>query len=366
MANLGIIRSSHIFFSWLIRQFNKYKNETSLNEWVSNRFGDQLFKIFFKSYTEKVWGIPTSKLSADWASQRIENFNLLRAIINAVFKINPGSKTIIKEFYYPKLGPSMLYEKIKKELTAHGVNIHLEQFVEGFKRGSNSIKSVKIRDIKRKNRLFERRADIIVSTMPLDKLILYLRPPKNTKRLVQNLKFRNFIAVNLVVAKNPFPDQWIYIHDPSVKVGRIQNFRNWSPYMVKSKSHHTPIGMEYFCTEGDELWNMSNLQLLNLAKKEIVQTGLVQEKDILDGFVYKVKNAYPVYNFDYQKPLKISKLFAQSFKNLYLCGRGGLFRYNNQDHSILTGFYVARSIINSSDNLNVWSINENKEYYEEK
>ncbi len=365
LGNLGLRRSSLIVLSWLARQFKRHKEEKTFDQWVSNRFGDKLFKTFFKSYTEKVWGIPTSELSADWAAQRIQNFDLLKAMINAVFKINPGSRTIITNFHYPKYGPGMLYERMTDLLVARGVRVHLNYEVMSFEVADGTVSGVTVRD-NATNTLHSRKVDCVVSTMPLDKLVLRLSPPESVKAQVERLKFRNFISVNLIVESNPFPDQWIYVHDPAVRVGRIQNFRNWSPYMVKEGEDATPIAMEYFASEGDALWTMSDHDLISLGKDEIVRIGLAKPEHIREGFVQRVPNAYPVYNFNYQRSLEVAKEFVGSFRNLHLGGRGGLFRYNNQDHSILTGFYVARNILAGHEEHDVWSVNEQKEYIEEK
>lgn len=365
VKNLGLRKASVIFLSYLFRQFNKYKNEKTFDEWVSNRFGDKLFKIFFKSYTEKVWGIPTWKLSSDWAAQRIQDFNLLKAIFEAIFNKHSGSKTTITKFYYPKFGPGMLYERMQKMLENNGVKIYLNSEVTGLNlNNSQKIDQVKVRTGNTRSLWFN--ADHVISTMPLNQLALLLKPSDRLVQKIGKLKFRNFITVNLLIKSNPFPDQWIYIHEPQVKVGRIQNFRNWSPYMVKKNSIITPIGMEYFCEEGDKLWLSEDRKLLELAADEIVSIGLVKKKDILDGFVYRVKNAYPVYNFDYETPFREVKKNVSQFNNLHLCGRGGLFRYNNQDHSILSGFYVARNIVSKDKKNDVWKINEEGDYLERK
>ncbi|MBI2596287.1 FAD-dependent oxidoreductase [Candidatus Daviesbacteria bacterium] len=365
LKNLGIKKSIKIILSWIKRQFNKYKDEFTFDQWVANRFGDELFKIFFKSYTEKVWGIKTSKLSADWAAQRIQNFTLSKAILNALFQFNTGSKTIIKKFYYPKYGPGMLYERIKSLLEKNNVKIFLNHEITGFNLSANNVGSINIQD-NLKKKIKKVKTDVIVSTMPFDKLVSYLNPPKNVKVQISKLKFRNFIAVNLIVKSNPFPDQWIYIHDPNVKVGRIQNFKNWSPFMIKEGKKNTAIGMEYFSSEGDDLWQMADEEIINLAKQEIEEIGLIQKNDIEDAFVCRARNAYPIYDFNYQIPLKAAKNFISKFSQIYPCGRGGLFRYNNQDHSILAGFYTARNIIAGKIVNDVWGLNESDNYLEEK
>lgn len=366
LMNLGFLRSTEIALSWLKRQFARHKKEKTFDKWVSNRFGDRLFQIFFKSYTEKVWGIPTNRLSADWAAQRIQNFDLPKAVINAIFKVNPGSKTIINSFYYPKYGPGMLYEKIKVLLEKQGVEFHLGHEVVGVKKSKNVISSVIVKK-KKSGKLFQvKDIDHVISTMPLNKIISYLTPSPLLEKEVKKLKFRSFLMVGLIVKSNPFPDQWIYVHDPTVDVGRIQNFKNWSPYMVEGKKRCTSVGMEYFCNKGDALWELSDRALVQKAQRELIQIGLAEKKDIMDGFVYRVEDAYPVYNFGYRKPLEKSKEFISQIKNLGVCGRGGMYRYNNQDHSILTGFYAARNYLSGEAKWDVWSINEDGAYLEEK
>lgn len=364
IKNLGLLRSFKIILSWANRQFNKVKPEKTFEEWVSNRFGPILFKTFFKSYSEKVWGVSTSKLSAQWAAQRIENFDLIKAVINACFNINLGAKTMITQFLYPKKGPGQMYEKMAAQLIKKGVKIYLNSKVIKFKFESGKITHVLIKN--KSGKEIWKEVDIIVSTMPFNKQILLLAPPKKIADQIKKLKFRNFLTANLIIKSNPFPDQWIYIHDPGVVVGRIQNFRNWSPYMTKKGEVFTPVSLEYFASEKDKLWNMEDSKILDLAKSELAKIGLVRPEDIIDGFVHRVTDAYPIYLSDYQNKVKLGREFLQKYKNLHLCGRGGLFRYNNQDHSILTGFYVARNIMAKNNSYDVWSVNEEDNYLERK
>lgn len=363
LGNLGIARSLKFALSYIKRQIRRHKKETNFDEWVSNRFGDELFKVFFKSYTEKVWGISTSKLSSDWAAQRIQDFNLRKVFLETILKRKSSSKTTVSSFYYPKFGPGMLYEKIKNDLEEKQISVKLHKEMIGINRTNFHIESVIIKDSRTGNLSVEK-ADFFISTIPLDQLVIQLNPGKRLLKEVEKLKFRNFLTVNLIVRSNPFPDQWLYIHDPTVKVGRIQNFKNWSPYMAKSGANYTPIAMEYFASENDSIWNMNDKQLINLASEEIHKIGIVKKEDIIDSFVYRVRNAYPIYNFDYKKPLEESKKFLNKFDNLFLCGRGALFRYNNQDHSIQTGFYATRNLLSRKALYNVWQINENPEYIE--
>jgi len=362
--NLGIIRSLKLGLSWLYRRLFRYKEEKTFDKWVSNRFGDKLFNIFFKAYTEKLWGIPTNELSADWAAQRIQNFDFVKAVISAFLGNRTGSvRTLIDKFYYPKYGPGMLYERINDVLEKEGVKIYLNTEVVDVCCKNGKINSIKIKN-KQVGTISSKNTDLLVSTMPFNNLVSLLKPPAQLQGIIDQLRFRNFLTVNLIIKSNPFPDNWIYIHDKTVKALRIQNFRNWSPYMVKSGTKNTPIGMEYFAYEGDTLWQMDDRDLLTLAKKELEAIGLAKKEGVLDGFVCRVKNAYPVYNFNYRTAIIKAKKYLEKFDNLYLCGRGGLFRYNNMDHSILTGFYVARNIISGEKKLDVWSVNEEENYLE--
>lgn len=364
IQNLGIADSINITFSWIKRQFSKFRIEDTFEKWVINRFGDKLFYMFFKTYTEKVWGISTKKISSNWAAQRIENFNLMKALINAVLKLNLNSKTIIEKFNYPKYGPGMFYEKIAKILTRHGVKINLRHSVVGINRKDNFIRGVVIKN-NDTNNIQSINSDYVISTMPFNKAVGLLKPKSNLKNLIKKIQFRSFISVNLIIKSNPFNDQWIYIHDPNVKVGRIQNYRNWSPFMAANQSG-SPVGMEYFTNVNDNLWIMNNSDLIKLATNEITKIGLINNNDVIDGFVHRVEYAYPIYNQGYQKIVNYGKGFLGDINNFYTCGRGGLFRYNNQDHSILTGLYVARNIICGNRNFDVWLVNEKEEYIETK
>ncbi len=363
--NLGLLRTAKIIVGWLYRRIKPYPREDTFEQWVSNRFGDELYETFFKSYTEKVWGIPTTKLSADWATQRIQNLNLKLTILNAVFNIDTGAKTSITSFLYPKYGPGMFYDKIRRELEDHGVRFHFNNRVTDLTTDNAVVSSIRIHDLQT-DKTSIKHADHIVATMPFDELVRQLNPPQNLAQTVTNLRFRSLITVNLIVETNPFPDQWIYLHEPHIRAGRIQNFKNWSPYMADPEQDYTPIALEYFTSPREQFWQLTDHEILKLGKEEIVKLGLIEKKAIIDGFVHRVENAYPVYNFDYQTPLKQAKDYVSRFSNLHLCGRGGLFRYNNQDHSILTGFYVARNIILGAQKFDVWSVNEDNDYLEEK
>ena len=321
-SNLGFSKSFIITISWLFRRLNQYENEKTYDKWVSNRFGDEIFNMFFKSYTENLWGIPASRLSADWAAQRIQNYDFVKAVINALFGINPGSvKTIIDSFYYPKYGPGMLYDEMKRVLQENGVVFHLNTEIVSivYEKG-------KVRKVIAKNRTsgksVQHELDFLISSMPLNKLVISLGANNTLKTEINKLKFRNFLTVNMIIKSNPFPDNWIYIHNPGVKVLRMQNFRNWSPYMAKKGSENTPIAMEYFAYESDKIWNAKDEEIINKAKKEIESIGLAKKNSVIDAFVHRVRNAYPVYDSGYGIAVKAAKDYFERFFQL-ICLRTG-------------------------------------------
>ncbi len=362
ITNIGFQKTASILISYVQRQFHRYRKETNFAEWVSNRFGDELFSIFFKSYTEKVWGIPTSKLSAQWAKQRIQNFSLPKAVISALLHTNPFSvKTIISEFLYPKLGPGMFYEKMAKEIRSLGGIVRFNHDVIGFRKQGSRLTHIEVKTPQ--SRAIEQ-CDAVVTTMPLHKFLFLSHPPKKILRDAKTLRFRSFIAINFIIRGSPFPDNWIYIHDPSVRVGRIQNYANWSSYMTKD-ARHSPITMEYFCNENDEFWNKKDEALIRIAQSEAENISLFSKTSVSDGFVVRVPDAYPIYSIDYDTPLRCARTYLESFSNLFTCGRGGLFRYNNMDHSMMTGMLVAENILDHTHMHNVWNIHD-ETYLEEK
>lgn len=374
ITGLGILETFLIGLSYLYSKLFPVKPEISFNDWVSNRFGKRLFKHFFRSYTEKVWGISTDELSADWAAQRIKNLSFSKAIKDAFFKGGGKEiKTLIKEFKYPKLGPGMLYEKTAKIIEKHGGMVFLNTEVTSINIRTRRVKSSETRrvssvKIKTPKGTKEIKGDEFISSIPLPDMLKILNPPLPSKiqKSINNLKFRDFLSVNLIINKKIlFPDNWIYIHDPRVLLGRIQNYKNWSPYMIpKNAGNKTSLGLEYFCNKGDKFWNKDDKKLIELGKKELEIIGLAKASDVGDGFVYRNKDAYPVYGYNYQKHLNAVIPIIKSIKNFQTIGRGGLFRYNNQDHSTLSGFYAARNIMGGD--FDVWGVNIKEEYGEEK
>jgi protoporphyrinogen oxidase len=371
LLGLGIWNSTLILLSYLRAHILPYKNEDTFEEWVTNRFGKRLYSTFFKTYTEKVWGIPCREIRAEWAAQRIKGLSLVSAVRNALMaqRQGPGRKTVIKtlidSFDYPKYGPGMMWQAVTDIVGKNGSQVHLGAEVEGVLWDSTRrrIDSVEVR---RNGTTEIVTGTDFLSSMPIRELVQKLRPavPDHILRAANNLKYRDFLTVALIVNNSSlFPDNWIYIHDPSVKVGRVQNFKNWSPLMVPDESK-TCVGLEYFCFEGDEIWNMPDHELIDMGKREMNSLGLLKASDVEDGKVVRMPKAYPAYDSQYREMLATVREFLGGLGNLQLVGRNGLHRYNNQDHSMLTAMLAVENIYGGQHDL--WNVNVEQEYHEEK
>ncbi|MEG4276100.1 NAD(P)/FAD-dependent oxidoreductase [Microcoleus sp. MON1_C1] len=361
LFNLGIIESALIILSYLKVRIWPLTEEKTFEQWVINRFGERLYKTFFKTYTEKVWGIPCSEIQADWAAQRIKGLSLTTAIINALFGSN-DTKTLIKEFDYPALGPGMMWEKFAEAVENKDGKVYLDTKVISFEREGNKIKSI---TAEQNGELIQYSADNFITSMPISALVARLKPqpPEEVLHAARSLKYRDFLIVSLIVnRKDLFPDNWIYIHSPEVKVGRIQNFKNWSAALVPDASKSC-LGMEYFCSVGDEVWEMSDAQLIELATRELVGLGLATTAEVEDGVVIRQPKAYPVYDGEYRGHLQVLEGFVKGIENLQTIGRNGMHRYNNQDHSMLTGMLAVRNILGEKHDL--WDVNTERSYYED-
>ncbi|MBW4485935.1 MAG: NAD(P)/FAD-dependent oxidoreductase [Tildeniella torsiva UHER 1998/13D] len=365
LKNLGPVTSALILFSYLKAKGQKYMNPEfeaeTFEEWVIDCFGERLYRIFFKTYTEKVWGIPCSQIRADWAAQRIQNMSLKQAVINAIFG-SQNAKSLIKKFDYPRLGPGMMWERCQELLDVHGSPVHLNTEVVRVERQGKRITKVVA---KKGDVTFDLVGDHFINSMPIALLVNRLDPlpPEEVLAAARGLKYRDFLIVSLII-DNPdlFPDNWLYIHSPEFKVGRIQNFKNWSPEMVPDPSK-TCLGMEYFCSEGDDLWEMPNEQLIELASAEITRLGLgVKREDVEDGCVIRQFKAYPVYDGEYRQHLQVLEDYIRGFENLQTVGRNGMHRYNNQDHSMLSALLAAKNIV--GENHDIWNINVERSYHE--
>jgi len=363
LSKVGLWQSILIGLSFIRWQIFPYKKEETFEQWVTNRFGKRLFEMFFKTYTEKVWGIPCTELKAEWAAQRIKNLDLKAALMSMVVKPGDSVTSLIEEFHYPRLGPGMLWNEVKNQIEKRDGKVLLNSAVMHFHRSGDRIDSVVIcQDGVREQTIY---GTDFISSMPVSEFIKKVDPvPADVLEAANKLNYRDFLTVCLVVNKDElFPDNWIYVHSPEVKVGRIQNFKNWSPDMVPDLAK-TSLGFEYFCNEGDELWNMSDADLVELAKHELERIGLAKIVDVVDGCVFRVPKAYPVYDSEYAGYLKIVREFVDGLSNFQTIGRNGLHRYNNQDHSMITGTLAVRNMLFGEKN-DLWNVNADAEYHEE-
>lgn len=370
LRQLGPVEALRCFLSYVRARLRPVADPVTLEDWVSNQFGRRLYEIFFKTYNEKVWGMPASEISADFAAQRIKGLDMKQLILTALRPQRAGDggpviKTLIDRFRYPRLGPGELWETVAAGLDASGYPVRLGREVVRIDWEPGRVSSVVARDAAGVEQTVSGSA--FVSTLPIRDLIQALSPqaPEAVREAAGRLGYRDFLTVALVVdAADLFPDNWIYIHDPGVRVGRLQNFKNWSPDMVPDPGR-TCIGMEYFCFEGDGLWSSRDEDLIELASDELARLGLARRDQVIDGAVVRQPKAYPVYDDSYQRHLwVVREWLTEALPNLHLCGRNGMHKYNNQDHSMMTALIVARLIAGVSDQ-DPWRVNADAEYLEE-
>jgi protoporphyrinogen oxidase len=363
LANIGILGSLAIVASYIRAKLFPYPREDTFEEWVTNRFGRRLYEIFFKTYTEKVWGIPCTEIRAEFAAQRIKGLSLPAAVRNALFKPKGEViKTLIEEFEYPMHGPGMMWEYAARAVQERGGEVRLGMDVLRVTHEGCRVTGVAVANAGEEKWL---PAAQVISSMPLSELIDKLDPPapREVRESATHLGYRDFLSVVLLIRQpHLFDDNWIYIHSPDVRVGRIQNFKNWSPHMVPDPGT-TSLGLEYFCTEGDDLWRMSDADLIALGTREIDQIGLARAADMTDGAVVRQLKAYPVYDSVYAPHLERIKAYLAGFENLQTIGRNGLHKYNNQDHSMLTAILAVRNLEGEKHDL--WEVNTERSYHEE-
>jgi protoporphyrinogen oxidase len=363
LLGLGFFQSILIVLSYIRWQLFPFRREDTFEQWVTNRFGRRLFLTFFKTYTEKVWGIPCSELKAEWAAQRIKGLSLKTAVLSMFVKPKHTIKTLIEEFDYPRFGPGMMWNAMKEEVERRKGVVRTKADVVRIHRTGNRIDSV-VAGCDGQEEVIP--GTDFLSSMPVTEFIKKLAPPAPPAvvEAANRLTYRDFLTVCLIVNKaDVFPDNWIYIHSPEVNVGRIQNFKNWSPDMVPDPAK-TSLGLEYFCSEGDALWNTPDAELIELGKREVERIGLAGYADIEDGCVVRVPKAYPVYDSDYREYLAVVREFVDGLENFQTIGRNGLHRYNNQDHAMLTGMLAVRNAVLGQRN-DLWSVNTDQEYHEE-
>lgn len=361
LKNLGLFESFLCIGSYAWQRVKPGGRElgTTFASWVETRFGRRLSQHFFKTYAEKLWGISTTELDAEFAAQRIKKLSLWEAIKGAVFGGGGEKhKTLVDQFAYPKQGTGYVYEQMRKSILKNGGKIHLRTPIQELVTSGKTVKGVKLES--GKTELY----DEVISSMPITLLVSRLKniPPK-VEKANNALQFRNTLIVYLQLSSgHVFPDNWIYIHSENLKMGRITNFRNWVPGILHGKKE-TILAIEYWCFDEDDFWHWKDQQYIDLAKKELVSTGLVKEKQILDGKVMRVPKCYPVYRHGYRKPLKVIETFLREYKHLQVIGRYGSFKYNNQDHSILMGSMAVENLLDKG-NHDLWNVNSDDEYQE--
>jgi protoporphyrinogen oxidase len=371
LGNLGLIESAACMASFGWAKMFPVREPKTFHQWVRNQFGERLFSIFFKTYTEKVWGMSCDEISADWAAQRIKGLDLMSAVFDGLKRslgVRPSggavAKTLIESFRYPRKGPGMMWEACTAKIRALGGQVEMDTRVTvlewhaetglwtvGVERGDGATNICHARNV--------------ISSAPMRELVGAISPAPRTTVAANNLKYRDFLTVVLIGAsKVDLPDNWVYIHDASVKVGRVQNFRSWSPEMIPD-GVSTCLGLEYFCFEGDGLWSAPDEELIALAKQEIGKVGLMRPEDVTDACVVRQAKAYPVYDEAYRDNVSaVRQELSERYRTLHLVGRNGMHKYNNQDHAMMTGLLTALNIIEGKPLYDVWDVNEDAEYGE--
>jgi len=364
LLGLGLKEAILIVLSYLRARLLPSPAEDNFEQWVSNRFGHRLYQMFFKTYTEKVWGVSCTEIRAEWAAQRIQGLSLVRALLSGtpLQERSPDVRTLIHEFKYPRLGPGQMWERCSDLLTGAGGDVRLEHRVNSFEIVEGQVVAARASSSNGEQR-FE--AEHFISTMPLAALIRSLgaNVPEPVQTAGRELSYRDFILVALILDRTDlFPDNWIYVHTPGIKVGRVQNFNNWSPALVPDPNK-TCLGMEYFCSEGDGLWEARDDELIARASEELGTLGLARGARVIEGTVVRMAKAYPVYNSSYRGHVDTIRAFLDVIPNLHTIGRNGMHKYNNQDHSMYTAMLAVANLEGASHDL--WAVNSDFEYHEE-
>ena len=360
IRKLGPLELTRCMGSYVHTAMRRNKSDETFEDWVSNRFGRRLFELFFKSYTEKLWGVPTTEIRAEWAAQRIKGLSFFSAA-RAAFFGNKGNrvKSLISEFNYPRYGPGQMWEAMADAIAELGGEVRLQAPVERIE-----LAGQRIVEIEAGGELYEL-PGAVISSLPLRELVEMAHPHPGREVLdaARGLRYRDFLTVALVVdGEDLFPDNWIYIHEPRVRVGRIQNYRSWSPWMVPDPSKAC-VGLEYFCFAGDELWTMDDDDLIELAAAELDQLGLAARSKVERGFVSRVPKAYPIYDSNYAGRVQTIRSWLDTVENLQQVGRNGLHRYNNSDHSMLTAMRAVDNVLAGTHH-DIWEVNAESVYHE--
>jgi protoporphyrinogen oxidase len=359
LKNLGIVEAINCVWNYGLEQLSPTKNTSTFEGWVTNRFGKRLYQIFFKTYTEKLWGIPCDVLDADFAAQRIKKFSLGEAMKTALFGNSGKHKTLVDQFAYPHGGTGIIYERMAKFVESKGNKVNLSTPVQRVITKEGNACGIELENGTIKD------FDHVITSMPFTQMVQRLPDvPQNIKEAAGKLKFRNTIIVYLnVQAKDLFPDNWLYVHSSDLQMGRLTNFRNWVP-QINGKEQSTICALEYWCYDEDEFWTYDNEKLIALGKEELRKTGLIGNAEISDGFVYRIPKCYPVYSTGYKEVLNPIEQYLSDIKNLHVIGRYGAFKYNNQDHSILMGRLAVENILQNKGH-NLWGINTDYDNYQE-
>jgi protoporphyrinogen oxidase len=360
IRKLGPVELSRCMASYVRAASRRDKVDDSFEDWVSNRFGRRLFELFFKSYTEKLWGVPTTEIRAEWAAQRIKGLSFFSAA-KAAFFGNKGNKvkSLISEFHYPRFGPGQMWEAMSDAIEADGGVVRLSAPVDRLELAGERVVEVEAGGIP------YTLPDAVISSLPLRTVVELTSPapPEEVRAAARGLRYRDFLTVALVVdGQDLFPDNWIYIHEPGVRVGRIQNYRSWSPWMVPERDKAC-VGLEYFCFAGDDLWTMDDDALVELAAEELEQLGLSARSKVERGFVTRVPKAYPIYDTDYAARVATIRRWLDGIDNLQQVGRNGLHRYNNSDHSMLTAMRAVDNLLAGAHH-DIWEVNAESVYHE--
>ena len=363
VSRLGLFESALCSLSYFRSQLNRHwKRMDTFEDWVTANFGRRLYDAFFRSYTEKVWGIPGSEIHAEWAVQRIKDFSFWKALLSALHFTRGTPTTLIEEFHYPRLGPGQMWEAMRGRVEERGIPVLLNHRV-GTVHHEHELAQALTVEIDGRPAYVP--VDSVISSLPLSELVLSLEPaaPDEIVQAAQLLRYRSLCLVALIIdTDEPFPDNWIYLHDPDTRAGRVQNFGAWSESMVQPGT--TCLGVEYFCFEGDEIWEMTDEDAVALATAELARIGLVDPAAVVDGVKVRVPKAYPIYDGEYKEAVAVLRGYIAGFENLVTCGRNGLHRYNNQDHSMWTAILATLNLVDGAE-YDVWSVNTEAEYHEE-
>ncbi len=387
--NLGFLRIWKIGWTYIFINILPIKDEKNLEDFLINRFGKELYTTFFQDYTEKVWGVPCGSIPANWGAQRIKGLSITTTLLHAikgVFKKDQSidqkntETSLIGQFLYPKLGPGQLWEEVARQVVEMGGELHMEHEAVGINLSKGMVSALTVRENATGNtKTLD--CDYLFSTMPIKDLVRAMdqeKVPSNVRKVAEGLVYRDFVTVGVLLKKliinndtdiksinNLVPDNWIYIQEKDVRLGRLQIFNNWSPYLV-ADSDTVWLGLEYFCNEGDELWNMSDDQFKQFAIDELAEIDIIDRDDVLDSTILRVPKTYPAYFGTYDQFAEL-RTFTDSLENLFLVGRNGMHRYNNADHSMLTAMVAVENIQNQiTTKHNIWDVNTEEEYHEKK